>query len=186
MIKFNDAGMGENGAGYSNRRADRRIRHFPGTSDPTKERFMSTDAKVTADIMKTLENGRLGYERAADRVQSEHPEIASKLNSAASERGKLYDELQHIASSYGDQIEENGSITGALHRGWITVRDALSSSDPKAVLEAAKTGEDHAIEEYEEALNTDVSPEFRPVLLRQLASVQGARSSVTTMLSTLN
>ncbi len=147
---------------------------------------MSTDAKVTADIMKTLENGRLGYERAADRVQKDHPEIASKLNSAASDRGQLYEELQKIASSYGDQIDENGSVAGALHRGWITVRDALSSSDPKAVLEAAKTGEDHAIEEYEEALKSDLSPEFRPVLLRQMASVEKARTNIATMLSALN
>ena len=129
--------------------------------------------------------GRLGYERAAERVREEHPETATKLRAAASDRAQLYTELQTIAATYGDQIEESGSLTGALHRGWMTVKDAFTSSDVEAVIEAAKTGEDHAIEEYQDALKTDISAEFRPVLERQLASVKAARANLSAMVGAL-
>jgi uncharacterized protein (TIGR02284 family) len=65
------------------------------------------------------------------------------------------------------------------------VKDTFSGSDPTAVLEAAKTGEDHAVEEYEAALTKDVSPEFRTVLQRQVVSVAAARTELSNLLTTV-
>jgi uncharacterized protein (TIGR02284 family) len=135
---------------------------------------MSTDKEVTKELMETLEDGRLGYEKAAEKLSASHGEIASHLSAAAKKRSEMYAELKHIASNYGDALEESGSIAAAVHRGWLAVKDALTSDSAEAVLNAAATGENHSIMQYEEALTGDVSNEFRPVLQRQLVVLKSA------------
>ena len=94
----------------------------------------------------------------------------------------MSDELKQIAGAYGDDANQRGTVPGALHRGWIAVKDAFSSDDADAVIGAAETGEDHAVEQFREALEADISPEFRPVVARQLASVQSAHDYVRSLL----
>ena len=90
----------------------------------------------------------------------------------------MSDELKAIAGSYGDDVDQRGTLPGAVHRGWIAAKDALTGDSPEAVIGAAETGEDHAVEQYREALAADISPEFRPIVARQLASVQAAHDYV--------
>jgi uncharacterized protein (TIGR02284 family) len=46
------------------------------------------------------------------------------------------------------------------------------------VLKAAASGEDHAVSEYESALEKDLSADLRTVVERQLSEVRQARDSV--------
>jgi len=62
------------------------------------------------------------------------------------------------------------------------VKDAFTGDDADAVISAAETGEDHALEQYREALDADISPEFRPVVARQMASVEAAHDYVRSLL----
>ena len=75
----------------------------------------------------------------------------------------MIDELQQIAATYGDQIDDSGSVAAKAHRGWMAVKDAIAGSDPSGVLDAAEQGEDHAVSEFDKALAEDISPEFKPV-----------------------
>ena len=82
------------------------------------------------------------------------------------------------------RLSKCSTIPGAIHRGWITVKDALTGDDADAVINAAETGEDHAVEQYREALDADISAEFRPVVARQLSSVEAAHDYVRSLLPT--
>lgn len=140
---------------------------------------MSTDEKIAKNLIQTLENGKLGFEAAAEKLDTERPDVAASFRTFAQERATMSTELASIAAAYGDDIEQRSTVAGALHRGWIAVKDALTSDDATAVINAAETGEAHAVKEYEEAVaDTDVSPEFRVILARQLASVQAASAYV--------
>ena len=72
-------------------------------------------------------------------------------------------------------------MAAKVHRGWMAVKDAIAGSDPAGVLDAAEQGEDHAISEFEGALEKDLSPEFRPVLERQLDVVRAAHDQVKSL-----
>ncbi|MGN6693519.1 MAG: PA2169 family four-helix-bundle protein [Aquihabitans sp.] len=140
---------------------------------------MSNDAAVTKDLLQTLEDGRDGFASAADKLEKDgEASLASTFRDLGTKRGQLADELQQIAASYGDQIEESGSVAAKVHRGWMAVKDAIAGSDPDGVLDAAEQGEDHAVSEYEKALGEDISPEFKAVLERQLAEVRSAHDQV--------
>lgn len=140
---------------------------------------MSTDAAVTKELMQTLEDGRDGFSAGADRLDKDgETALAQTFRELGDNRGRLADELRGLAASYGDQIDESGTLAAKVHRGWMAVKDALSGSDPDGVLDAAEQGEAHAVSEYEQALDDDISPEFRAVLQRQLNEIRAAHDQV--------
>ncbi len=143
---------------------------------------MSTDKKVTSDVMKTLEDGKEGFEKAARLLEQDAPTVSATFLRLSRQRNSFYDELQELAKDYGDSIEEDGTVAAALHRGWMKVKDALSGSDAEGVLDAAVQGEEHAVNVYEDALeSSDISPELRGVLVRQMGDVVKACSEVTAL-----
>jgi uncharacterized protein (TIGR02284 family) len=140
---------------------------------------MSNDAAVTKDLMKTVEDGRDGFAAGADKLEKDgEAALAQTFRDLGAQRGRLSDELQQIAATYGDHIDESGTVAAKVHRGWMAVKDTLAGSDPDGVLDAAEQGEDHAVSEYEKALTQDISPEFKAVLGRQLDEVRAAHDQV--------
>jgi uncharacterized protein (TIGR02284 family) len=143
---------------------------------------MSPDESVATDLIRTLENGKEGFAKAAEKLDdSGRADVAAKFREFAQQRAAMSDELKAIAGAYGDDVDQRGTLPGALHRGWIAVKDALAGDDAEAVIGAAETGEDHAVEQYQEALEADLSPEFRPIIVQQLASVQAAHDYVRSL-----
>lgn len=140
---------------------------------------MSTDESVSTDLIRTLENGKEGFDKAAEKLdEANQSDVAAKFREFATQRAAMSDELKTIAGAYGDDVTQRTTIPGAIHRGWIAVKDQFTSDSAEAVIAAAETGEAHALEEYRDALAADVSPEFRPVVERQMASVQSAHNYV--------
>jgi uncharacterized protein (TIGR02284 family) len=140
---------------------------------------MSKDASVTKDLIQTLEDGKDGFAKGADKLEGDDAtQIATTFRRLSAERAALADELQELAKDYGDDIDESGTVTAALHRGWMTLKDVASGSDPKGVLDVAEQGEDHAVKEFEKALAADISPGLRVVVERQLGEVRRAHDQV--------
>jgi uncharacterized protein (TIGR02284 family) len=140
---------------------------------------MSNDAAVTKDLIQTLEDGREGFATGAEKLAADgEAELATTFRQHSTERGAFADELQAVAAAYGDHIDESGSVAAKLHRGWMSVKDALSGSDPDGVLDAAEQGEDHAVAEYRKALEEDISPDLRTIVQRQQGSVLAAHNQV--------
>jgi uncharacterized protein (TIGR02284 family) len=140
---------------------------------------MSHDATVTKDLLQTLEDGRAGFEKGAEKLEStDTPQLAATFRKYSAQRAQFTTELTGLAAKYGDRLDESGSVAGTLHRGWLSLKDALSGSSPEGVLDAAEQGEDHAISEYEKARDDDISPELRTVVERQLTEIRAAHDDV--------
>ena len=143
---------------------------------------MSTDEKTTAELVKTLKNGEEGFKTAAEKLtDSDRPELGSEFMQYSQQRARFSAELASMANAYGDDVPERSSVPGAVHRGWLAVKDALTGSSPEAVLKAAVTGEDHAVEQYEAAMKEDISEGLRTILTRQFAEVSTTRDRVTSL-----
>jgi uncharacterized protein (TIGR02284 family) len=140
---------------------------------------MSDDAKAAKELVETLRDGEKGYTQAAERVRAgDHAAWAGTLERLAAQRREFRAEIVALGHEYGDDVDESGTATATLHRGWMALKDALTGDDPQGVLGAAVTGEDHAISEYDKALEQDLSEGFRSVVERQRSAVQAARDEV--------
>jgi uncharacterized protein (TIGR02284 family) len=142
---------------------------------------MTTDKSVTKDLMETLADGRDGYAKGATKLDNENTEIAGTFRRLSSQRATFYTELEEMAKDYGDDVEDSGSTLASLHRGWMSLKDALSGSSPKGVIDAAEQGEDHAVEAYTKALGADISAGLRTVVERQLTDVKAAHDEIRSL-----
>lgn len=141
---------------------------------------MSSDAKVAKDLVETLKDGQKGFAAAADKLtESKRPEWAATMTRLQQQRAGFSQEIVALGHEYGDDVDESGSVLGALHRGWLSLKDALTGDDPSGVLGAAVTGEDHTVSAYEDALkDKDLSDGFRTVITRQHGEIVAARNEV--------
>lgn len=140
---------------------------------------MSDDKQVAKELVETLKDGEKGFASAADQLRDgDRPEWATTLQRLSQQRAGFHREIVALGHEYGDDVDEGGTLTATLHRGWMSLKDALSGDDAGSVLKAALTGEDHAVSEYEKALQQDLSPGFREVVSRQHAEVLAARDEV--------
>ena len=148
---------------------------------------MSTDEAVTKDLIETLEDGKEGFGKGAEKLDKDNSsELGAAFRQLSAQRARFSAELRELAKDYGDKVNESGSLVGTLHRGWLSLKDALTGADPKGVLDAAKQGEEHAVKEYEKALGEDISAGLRIVVQRLFTEVKAALAQVQSLRNSRN
>lgn len=131
------------------------------------------------DLIETCKDGEYGFRRCAERVEA--PGLKQVLGRRADECQKAATELQTIISQLGGTAETGGSALGAIHRGWVSVRDALSGQSDLAVLEECERGEDAALDRYRSALEDALPPHVRNIVERQYEGVKRNHDQVRTL-----
>ena len=140
---------------------------------------MSDDNSVAKELVETLKDGEHGFATAADKLRdSDRTEWATTLQKFSEQRADFAREIIALGHEYNEDVNEGGTVAAALHRGWISLKDALTGDDAGSVLGAAVTGENHAVSEYEKALEADLSAGFREVVTKQHAAIVAARDEV--------
>lgn len=143
---------------------------------------MSTDYKVTKHLIETLEDGKEGFAHGAEKLaELGRPDLADKFREYSSQRAGFSDELERLASIYGDDIDEHGSLLADVHRMWMSLREAIGGSDPDGVLAVAEQGDDHAVNEYQKALDQSISANLRSVIEHQFADIKSVHDEVRAM-----
>jgi uncharacterized protein (TIGR02284 family) len=120
---------------------------------------------VLDDIVDSCKDAERGFLNAAHRVndlavQSLFLEIASRRRQFAE------DLLPHIHRD-GGATEAEGTRIGALHRGWMTIQDALTGDNDAAIIREVARGETAALATYEDALEGTLPSDTRELIERQ-------------------
>jgi uncharacterized protein (TIGR02284 family) len=140
---------------------------------------MSDDKNAAKNLVTVLRDGQKGYTEAAEKLaDSDRPEWVLVMNRFAEQRAAFAQEIVDLGHAYGDDVDENSSVAAAAHRGWLALKDLVTGDSPSGVLDAAVSGENHAVGVYEDALKDDLSDGFRAVVQRQHAQVVAARDEV--------
>ena len=101
------------------------------------------------------------------------------FNELSRQRGLFITQLQDLVRGLGEKTGKEGSVAGALHRGWIDLKGALTSGDEHSILAECERGEDSAVEEYREALDhAELPPHVREIVAHQYLAVQAAHDRV--------
>ena len=87
-------------------------------------------------------------------------------------------ELQDEVRRLGGDPEKAGSTAGALHRGWIDIKAAVTGQDQHAIVAEAERGEDVAKNAYDEALKEPLPASAQTVVQQQAAKVRQAHDRV--------
>lgn len=125
---------------------------------------------VLDDLLESCRDGEYGFRASAERADS--PELKTLFLRHASECAAAAAELEREIRNHGGEPSSGGTMSGALHRGWVSVKAAMSSNDDKAVLEEAERGEDTALARYRKALKEPLPAAVRAIVERQAQGAQ--------------
>jgi len=137
---------------------------------------MSDVADVLNGLIETAKDGAEGFKTAAEKVKE--PSLRSLFGKYATQRASYAQELQGLVGSLGEKPAESGHVAGALHRGWINLKEALSSDEDTAIVNEAEAGEDAAKKAYSEALQKVLPANIKSIVERQYQGVLEAHNTV--------
>ena len=126
---------------------------------------------VLNDLLETCRDGEYGFREVAEHTQTSS--LKTVFQQRAQECAKAASELQSLIVRFGGESADGGTTSGALHRGWVSVRGALGGLSDQAMLNECERGEDAALARYRKALKEEGLPaDVRTVVQRQMAGVQ--------------
>lgn len=122
------------------------------------------------DLVECCKDGEYGFRACAE--QAKRADLKSTFLKRADDCRGAAQELNEQIRQLGGKAEDGGSVAGAMHRGWVSVKSALTTYDDKAVLEECERGEDNAIARYRKALKQPLPAGVKLVVERQMQGVQ--------------
>src|SRR4051794_25825808 len=98
------------------------------------------------DLIETSKDGDRGFTKSAQ--DTPNPELKTIFTEGARRCREAVHELQGLVRAQGGDPDKAGSVSGAIHRGWVSLREAVTSRDDEAILEEVERGEDYAKNQY--------------------------------------
>ena len=134
---------------------------------------------ILNELIHACRDGERGFQASAEHANA--GELRSFLTRRASDCATAATELEQAVRSYGAAPPEGGTVAGALHRGWLAIKTALSSNDDKAVLQECERAEDIAVAQYRSALEKALPAGVRALVERQAQGAQRNHDEVKAM-----
>ena len=141
---------------------------------------MKNENEVLDSLIETLKDGQEGFKQAAEAVND--PTLKSLFLDYSQQRSRFAAALQSEARRHGETEPETSSSTaGAMHRGWINLKSAITGGDEHAVLAECERGEDSAVEQYKKALEHGLTPAAQELVSRQFAEIKAAHDRIRSL-----
>lgn len=122
------------------------------------------------DLIETCEDGEQGFSTCAENVNDSR--LRTVFTEGARRCADSADELRIQVQRLGGDAESGGTVSGALHRGWVNIKSTVTGKDDTAILNEAERGEDVAVKAYREALESDLPSDVRAIVQRQYQGVE--------------
>jgi len=144
---------------------------------------MEDNKSIISDLkglINILNDGKEGYQSASEITES--IELQGLFLKYSAQRAAFADDLKvHLQKHGGESENETGGILGALHRTWIDIKQALTSKEDVAILNAIETGEKAALEKFDQTLDDPAAhTDHIELLQRQRTGIREALSEIET------
>ncbi len=138
----------------------------------------STDSVISTlnGLIETCKDGQLGFKEAAEGV--ERSDLKTLFYEFSQQRAEFAGVLQEMVRSLGGDPETGGSMSGAVHRGWIDIKAAVTGRDEEAILNECERGEDYAKEAYADAAKLALPANVLDIINQQAQSVHAAHNRI--------
>jgi len=149
-----------------------------GSTTPENTETASNDDVISTlnNLIETCKDGQEGFQQAAEGVTNS--QLKSLFYEFGQQRSQFAGELQQLVRELGGDPETSSSTAGALHRGWINIKAAITGQDEQAILNECERGEDVAKNAYKDALEENLPANVLSVVQNQYSAVQTAHDKV--------
>ncbi len=160
----------------------------PITEDATidsKEPIPNSDVISTLNgLIETCKDGQEGYKVAAEGI--ERSELKTLFYQFSQQRSEFAGVLQGLVRNLGGDPESSGSMSAAVHRGWMDIKSLVTGKDEGAILNECERGEDYAKDDYADALKIALPSNVESVVRQQHQAILAAHNRVKELRNTEN
>ena len=130
-------------------------------------------------LIETCKDGKDGYKVAAEGI--ERSELKTVFYEFSQQRSEFVGVLQQLVRGLGGDPENSGSMTAAVHRGWIDIKSAVTGKNEESVLNECDRGEDFAKEAYAAAMKQSLPSNIADVVAQQGHAVMAAHDRIKSL-----
>ncbi len=138
---------------------------------------MNNDKTIAAlnDLLNITNDRIAGFAKVADKVWDNYSELRPAYDTMVREASEMKSDLISLINSKGGSPDDTTSVSGAIHRAWIDLKNSLAGDKAESTLENVVFGEKAAIEAYENALESgDLCLESTTVVNQQLGKLRAS------------
>ena len=113
---------------------------------------MTENDKRLDDLVHLVEmnkNSEAGFLNAAKNIKNS--ELESHFTDYARQHARFAAEIQREIAKLGGNPPEHGTASGAVHRGWMDLKSALTGNSARGILSSCESGEDSVLAAYDQA-----------------------------------
>ena len=149
--------------------------------DSIKSDYESNDDVISTlnGLIETCKDGQEGFQTAAEGV--ERSDLKTLFYEFSQQRAEFAGVLQELVRSLGGDPEHSGSMSGAIHRGWIDIKSAVTGQDDEAILNECERGEDSAKDTYREAMEMNLPANIADVISQQSQAILAAHNRIRSL-----
>ncbi len=137
---------------------------------------------VLNDLLNITNDRIAGFSKVEDKVWETHSDLKSVYDDMVSRSVDMKNDLINLISLKGGEADNSTSVSGAIHRAWIDVKNAFAADKDESTLENVVFGEKAAIEAYEDALESgDLCPESTTLVSDQLHHLRSSYAKFETL-----
>ena len=131
------------------------------------------------DLIEKCHDGEYGFQEASKSIGD--PALRAELMQYSMQRREFATALQQALLGKGEEPPTTGSLSGKLHRGWMSARRAISSNDDYAILSECERGEDVSVAAYREAMSSDVPSDVDDLVETQYSAVKHVHDRIRSL-----
>jgi uncharacterized protein (TIGR02284 family) len=129
---------------------------------------------LLTELIYVCKDGEHGYRTAAEDVRNS--QLQSVFSEYAKQRSSCARQLQAEVERLGGTATDSGTLTAAMHRGWMDLKAALSGGNGGAIIAACETGEDYALAAFERVVNAGITGESLSIVEKQRGKIKEAHT----------
>lgn len=130
---------------------------------------MADSVSILNELIQITKDSEEGFRTAANNVKE--PSLKQIFLEKAESCNNAITDLQRKIKEIGGTPADSGSLLGAMHRGWVSIKGTLTGQDDLAILKECERGEDVIKATYAKALKNNLSEEIRPLIQKQYDGV---------------
>jgi uncharacterized protein (TIGR02284 family) len=131
-----------------------------------------TEREALHHLIDICRDGERGFRAAAEAVSD--PRLKTLFKELAAERAQFAADLVPHLQRLGGTMEDGGTSTGTLHRGWINLKAHVPGHHDHTIVSEAERGEHAALNAYEDALSGMLPPTVTGLIEAQQEAMQKA------------
>lgn len=131
------------------------------------------------NLLETCRDGEFGFTESAEHTKTQ--EVKSVFLQRADDCRMAAAELQQLIIDMGGEPDEGGSVSGAMHRGWVAIKGALSGYSDISMLEECERAEYVALAQYRKALKQNLPLYAKTIVDRQAEGTQKNHDQIRDM-----